>query len=119
MTNCPNCGAPLTGHKCEYCGAIIFDFASIEVGKPVWINFKYMNNWVLAHVMPESATIHFEPMEENLLYADNRLQTVVSSYAPPRITMEFVEFPTSRGHYHIISEREAVSSTELSMDLEV
>lgn len=21
MTNCPNCGAPLTGHKCEYCGA--------------------------------------------------------------------------------------------------
>lgn len=20
MTNCPNCGAPFTGRKCEYCG---------------------------------------------------------------------------------------------------
>ena len=119
MTNCPNCGAPLTGNKCQYCGAIIFDFAAIEIGKPVWINFKLGDHWLLAHVLPESASMHVEPMDENLLYADNRLQTVVSSYAPPRITMEFVEFPTSRGHYHIISERDSVSSTELSMDLEV
>lgn len=22
MTNCPNCGAPITGAKCEYCGTI-------------------------------------------------------------------------------------------------
>ena len=22
MTNCPNCGAPIKGHKCEYCGTI-------------------------------------------------------------------------------------------------
>ena len=22
MTNCPNCGAPFTGYKCEYCGTI-------------------------------------------------------------------------------------------------
>lgn len=22
MTNCPNCGAPITGPKCEYCGTV-------------------------------------------------------------------------------------------------
>ena len=22
MTNCPNCGAPITSHQCEYCGTI-------------------------------------------------------------------------------------------------
>ena len=22
MTNCPNCGAPITGDKCEYCGTV-------------------------------------------------------------------------------------------------
>ena len=22
MTNCPNCGAPIVSHKCEYCGTI-------------------------------------------------------------------------------------------------
>ena len=53
------------------------------------------------------------------LYADNRPQTVISSYAPPRITMEFMEVPTSRGHYHIISDRDSVSVSELTMDLEV
>lgn len=27
-TNCPNCGAPLKGGKCEYCGTITNDVAS-------------------------------------------------------------------------------------------
>ena len=22
MTNCPNCGAPITGSKCDYCGTV-------------------------------------------------------------------------------------------------
>lgn len=22
MYNCPNCGAPITGEKCEYCGTV-------------------------------------------------------------------------------------------------
>lgn len=22
QTNCPNCGAPISGHKCEYCGTV-------------------------------------------------------------------------------------------------
>lgn len=33
MTNCPNCGAPITGHKCEYCGAIISDRDSVSVSE--------------------------------------------------------------------------------------
>lgn len=119
MTNCPNCGAPLTGHKCEYCGAIIFDFASIEVGKPVWINFKVGDRWALAHVLPESVDVHIEPAMENIVYADNKMVDVVSSYALPRITMNFMEVPTNKGHCHIISDREAVSSADLNMDLEV
>lgn len=41
MTNCPNCGA------------IIFDFAAIEIGKLTWINFKLGDRWVLAHVVLE------------------------------------------------------------------
>lgn len=28
MTNCPNCGAPLNGGKCEYCGTITNDVHS-------------------------------------------------------------------------------------------
>ena len=25
MTNCPNCGAPITSSKCEYCGTVFRD----------------------------------------------------------------------------------------------
>lgn len=26
-SNCPNCGAPITGNKCEYCGTVFYDFS--------------------------------------------------------------------------------------------
>lgn len=29
MTNCPNCGAPITGEKCEYCGTV-FEEKTLE-----------------------------------------------------------------------------------------
>ena len=35
--NCPNCGAPVTSHICEYCGTVIFDFGEISMEKPCWV----------------------------------------------------------------------------------
>ena len=32
MTNCPNCGAPFTGDKCEYCGTESKKSALSEIG---------------------------------------------------------------------------------------
>jgi len=113
MTNCPNCGAPLTGHKCEYCGAIIFDFAAIEIGKPVWINFKMGDRWVLAHVLLESGDIHVEPMDEFIMYADGIAQATFRRPAPVRIEMNFIEIPTDKGYGHIVSERNVVPSIDL------
>lgn len=41
-TNCPNCGAPLKGGKCEYCGTITNDvdseIARLELEKQIIIN---------------------------------------------------------------------------------
>lgn len=36
--NCPNCAAPMPSHSeyCGYCGTRIIDFASIELGKPLF-----------------------------------------------------------------------------------
>lgn len=28
MTNCPNCGAPVTSYKCDYCGTV-FEEANV------------------------------------------------------------------------------------------
>lgn len=31
MTNCKNCGAPLHGHKCDYCGTEYPEYAAINI----------------------------------------------------------------------------------------
>jgi len=29
--NCPNCGAPITSSKCEYCGTVFHDFTNFNL----------------------------------------------------------------------------------------
>ena len=34
MTNCPNCTAPITGPKCEYCGTVLIDdVCDVDIAK--------------------------------------------------------------------------------------
>ena len=33
MTNCPNCGAPITGDVCEYCGTVFNDTPKSKYNK--------------------------------------------------------------------------------------
>ena len=41
--NCPNCGAPITGERCEYCGSVFYDWACIDADKPFFIKYKHGN----------------------------------------------------------------------------
>lgn len=38
--NCPNCGAPIRGVECEYCGTMFYDFSSISLDKPTYIRIN-------------------------------------------------------------------------------
>ena len=40
LLNCPNCGAPITGLSCDYCGTQFFNIADMEVGKPGYLRMK-------------------------------------------------------------------------------
>ena len=33
--NCPNCGAPIEGEICQYCGTVFVDMAVIDTKKPL------------------------------------------------------------------------------------
>lgn len=105
MMNCPNCGAPIESHKCQYCGTVIFDFASIEVGKPIWISVKSESGKIyMAHVIPEIMDFRLCPPTA---------YTTISAYEPPRLHLRFVELPNSKGICHYISSIPAISSTEI------
>lgn len=35
--NCPNCGAPLEGYECRFCGSEVIEFSNVSPGKIVYI----------------------------------------------------------------------------------
>jgi hypothetical protein len=60
--NCPNCGAPIDGHKCKYCGTVIFDFAQIKMGEPCWVALDAGDGIKrLAHVIMKSIEVVQNP----------------------------------------------------------
>lgn len=43
MTNCPNCGAPISGIKCEYCGTAFLNLVDISTGGNCIVRFRHGN----------------------------------------------------------------------------
>lgn len=41
MTNCPNCGAPISGIKCNYCGTTFFDLVDISTGENCIVRLRH------------------------------------------------------------------------------
>lgn len=115
MINCPNCGAPIESHKCQYCGTVIFDFAAIEVGKPIWISLKAPDGKIhMVHVLPEAIDIVMSPYMDGRLYSNEfGTYTIETAWRPPKLHMEFSEVPNTDGILRYISERYSVSSTEI------
>lgn len=49
VTNCPNCGAPIDGDKCPYCGTRLINIAELEPGETIWLIFKDDQNKNIIH----------------------------------------------------------------------
>lgn len=43
MTNCPNCGSPISGTKCEYCGTAFFDTVDISTFGTCIVRLRHGN----------------------------------------------------------------------------
>lgn len=76
--NCPNCGAPIRGAECEYCGTLFYDFAQLEVGKAGYVRLKVGDNLLIFRAL--TTQVDIEQHNDSLYYADNR---VVESYSAP------------------------------------
>lgn len=67
--NCPNCGAPITGYKCEYCGTVFYDFADLETGQTAYLRLKHMNRIVDIKVL--ITDFNFESTNLLTFYCDS------------------------------------------------
>lgn len=70
--NCPNCGAPIIGAKCEYCGTQFYDFADIELNKECYIRIKYKDLILAAKFYPFECDFEQE-QPEAAIYGDDRI----------------------------------------------
>ena len=72
MTNCPNCGAPLSGWQCEYCGAAFYDFSSLDISfdKPIFMRFKFEGKTLQTKVRLTNFNVNSSP-DDVYFYADN------------------------------------------------
>lgn len=67
--NCPNCGAPIAGQSCEYCGTRLEDILRLASGKPVTITLDLDGKELTVRFLLESLAMHYEP-EIAHLYSD-------------------------------------------------
>ena len=65
---CPNCGAPVSGWECDYCGAVFYDFSSIDVSlnKPIFMRFKHEGEVVETRVILTNFNVNSTPEYLNL-----------------------------------------------------
>lgn len=76
--NCPNCGAPLGGIKCPFCGTYMYNVADLSAEKPTFIRLNLGGHWVMLRVLVTEFDLHnnSEPMS---FYADDvAIETVTA-----------------------------------------
>ena len=71
--NCPNCGAPITGIQCEYCGTMFYDFAEISDNTPKYLRLDFNGKkiWCKAVMRETNITINYrdDPVIIEVLFA--------------------------------------------------
>lgn len=70
--NCPNCGAPIKGALCDYCGTVFYDFANIDLHADSYIRMKIDNELFIFKAQTEHIQIDAK-QRERILYADDSI----------------------------------------------
>ena len=61
VLNCPNCSAPISGDRCDYCGTQFIDCTTIRPDKPFYLKFSPDGkNTIISKVYLENLEISME-----------------------------------------------------------
>ena len=110
--NCPNCGQPITGEKCEYCGTVFIDWAVIDMNTPVFIKFRHNGKIMRAKcVMREFSLRCDTPTLE--FYADNQIYSTMKQPEEIDISLHIEPFDVNGlgCNYMVIDEDEVDQET--------
>lgn len=68
---CPQCGAPITGTECKFCGATFYDFSTLSMDKPCYIRLKTGKFINMFKAIVTKADLNME-RDDTVLYCDDR-----------------------------------------------
>ena len=103
--NCPNCGAPITGEYCSYCGSVFYDWAALDANEPKYIKLKLGDKIVMAKAIMKHYEMKYDQMPVSM-YADDKV--VATMMAPPSMSIatELQVVPENGVMYKVIDEKE-------------
>lgn len=92
---CPVCGAPIEGEKCEYCGCVIYDFATISTEEPRYIRLATINPFTGEKMLLQMKAIAVRPNIEikyDDCYVSNGMGDIVGKFHSSQSCTVTVEF---------------------------
>ena len=93
--NCPNCGAPIEGVKCQYCGTYFFNICDIDTKKPKYIRIPIGDKVYMFNVI--TTDIKLEISDNDIgLYADNT-KIIAAHYPNYHLSLEMDVLPNNDG----------------------
>lgn len=98
VLNCPNCGAPIAGDRCPYCGTVFYDFASIDMDKPSYIKMRLNGHVVIFKAVLQNVETTITPCS---YYADN---AIVTTHGDMSVSVDFAVIPDNGVLYKVVKE---------------
>ena len=91
--NCPNCGAVITGSKCEYCGTRFYDFCDNETNIDLTHGTHYLRLKIGNETMLVKAYCSTVQIDYNKVFTGNVGRNMKGDFpsVKKKISLEFVE----------------------------
>lgn len=75
--NCPNCGAPVEGNKCLYCGTPFVDITGIDLNGVTAVAFRYGDSVFKAKMYVGDFSVEYHNLQESVknIYGESFVRT--------------------------------------------
>lgn len=96
--NCPNCGMPMEGNRCEYCGTTFHDFTDLNIGDFSYIRLKSGDQNILCKVFIPSFKSEAFMYDWSDVYFNGRSPNhFIKPRTEYRITLEMIAVLNDKG----------------------
>lgn len=88
---CPQCGAPITGTECKFCGVTFYDFSTLDMNKPCYIRLKTGKFINIFKAIVTKADFNMESNDTVLYCDDNPYVTINAPKCSLDISMDILD----------------------------